>query len=1203
MITPLKTLDPHTLPLQSINLIEASAGTGKSWTVTLLYLRLLLEKSLTVDQILVVTFTDAATKELREAIRERLLDALFIFETPDDNEDRQKRLADKPEYHALFARYAVDDESLIRAISALHRAKLSLDEAAIFTIHGFCQRALQDKAFDAALPFESELMDDDLTLMQNITDDFWRKRFFKAPKALLFKLKQQNITPDSLLTEIRPAVVKPYLTVCGPTSFDDHVENWESLEALFLKALSLWEAHSDEIIGLLTQTALDEAAYYAQFKKDREYLFGEMQKMLLSKTMPSRLDSKFDWLGCKEKTKVKFESIEHPFFSAWQAFLETWREVDTKADAFIAQTRLDLLHYLRKELPKEKRRLGVLSFDDLLLNLQQAMQLTPELAVDLRQQYPAALIDEFQDTDPIQYDIFNTLYPADTPHAVFFVGDPKQAIYSFRGGDIHTYLQAKAKTDEENQYTLKTNWRSHPALIQALNALYSDVDNPFRDKGITYIQVDAGKPSETALALPSLELSSESISEKALSFWRVEKDDEAESVGQLRQKIAEAVAGDITRLLNAAKTGHASLEGQPLEGGDIAVLVRSHTQGDLIKSALNARGVASVQSSRKSIYNTKEASDMQVLLAAIADPRHEMNVRKALVTDLMGYQADDLLVFEEDSEAWENKLLAMQEWHRLWQKQGFLPMIRHLMQTENVHQHLLSFVDGERRLTNVLHLAELIHQHSHQQGLSKEEVLRWLRLQQENTSTTDSELRLESDEKLVKIVTIHKSKGLEYPIVYCPFVGISGNVPIDKVFSFHQAGEACLEIGSSQAEEHKLIAKEEVLAEDSRLLYVALTRAKYRCIVVCMPEPIKNAPDKTALGWLLTNGMEVQKGTTKAVKKQNATFYEHYKAHLDSLSQCGSVSVQALPQFEEGLRYQAVASPEKLTARTFTADILPQAQVTSFSGLTSGAHNESPDYDANAPFSPTLPPLAENEFPRGNTAGSCLHEIYENLDFTLSLDEQALIFKDALHKWGFEEALVPVAQGLIRRSLDAELFTGFSLSQLTNTHRLNEMAFYLPLEQLKIEDLQQLLYQHLPEEWQVVRDAVSTLSFEQIEGYLKGFIDLIFEHEGQFYVVDYKSNTLLNYDSEHLLTTMAESHYYLQALLYSVALHRYLQKRLPDYDMQRQFGGVYYLFIRGMSAGESEREKSRKTRGGVFAYKPDLALMNALDGLFMESLL
>ena len=1191
-------LDPYSIPLESINLIEASAGTGKSWTVTLLYLRLILEKNLTVDQILVVTFTDAATKELRDDIRKRIVAALNAFSDPAYQAD--------DEYSLVIAK--VDDKQ--EAVLRLNRAKLSMDEAAVFTIHGFCQRSLSENAFEANLPFESELLEDDSEIMQKLTDDFWRRRFAKAPRSLVFKLNQQKITPDSLLKDIFRHVGKPYLSICGPESVEVKADKWKELEQLYSLAMQTWCNESQQISELLRIPGY-EKHYYKGLIDNCDSVIAEMDKLSLFDNLTDQLDvKKMMWLGTTpkvKKTAKNVDPIEHPFFQQWQDFLDLWTVLDKTSDDFLNYIRIELLQHLQTDLPKEKQRLRVLSFDDLLLQMQQALKAHPQLAIDLSRKYPAALIDEFQDTDPIQYDIFSAIHASQKDQMVFLVGDPKQAIYSFRGGDIHTYLKAKADTSEEKHYTLNKNWRSHPELISAFNSLYSISKNPFKDEGIKYVQVTSGDKNTAELVRQN--------NSEPLNFWQYEAGEDKPTADSIRKQIASAVAGDIASLLNQATNRQAKIGDAAISGRDIAILVRSHTQADVIKSALNARGVASVQSSKESIYDTHEAAEMLRLLTAIVSPQREDEIRRALVTEMMGRQAEDLIRFQTDSEAWEDVLMKMQNYHHQWNKQGFMPMMRSLMKAENLHQRLMDYDNGERRLSNILQLSELIHHTSRQQMLGMAEVLRWLKKQQENASSYETELRLESDENLVKIVTIHKSKGLEYPIVYCPFVGMSGSGRSDKIYTFYKDKQSYLEIGSADSDEHKALKAAEESAEDARLLYVALTRAKYQCTVVVFPEAISGSPDKSAFGWLLTDGKTIPSGNSKQAVIEKAEYFEAYNQNLQSLTQSNPhISLNALPDYPSDLKYQQTVSDEKLVARHFTAEIKKQAHITSFSGLTAGVHAETPDYDSIADsMSDSLQmnkaeaqnTIDADEFPRGATAGTILHEIYENLDFIKPVEEQVDVIEASLNKYGFDPKHQASALQLMQQSLHAELADGLSLNKLSNEKRLNEMEFYLPLERLQTENLKQILFQHLPKDdanWQQIRDAVDGLYFEEVEGYLKGFIDLIFEHKGKYYVADYKSNSLSDYQQDSLFDAMAHSHYYLQYLLYCIALHRYLEQRIADYSWETHIGGVYYLFIRGMHKAPLQQDSSKSAHkwGGVFFHKPSLELIEALDDLFMR---
>ncbi|MCK5895461.1 MAG: exodeoxyribonuclease V subunit beta, partial [Cocleimonas sp.] len=1134
----MQSLNPQTVPLKQSNLIEASAGTGKTYTLSLLYLRFILESepALSVEQILVVTYGKAATKELKDRIRVRLSEALQVFIDSDSATD---------EYSALCANVADHTEAIVR----LNRALLSFDEASIFTIHSFCQRALKETAFDAALAFKTELLDNDDELMQSLLDDYWRKNFQKAPPALLALLRSKDITPDSLLQDIRNAVGKPYLKRLKPHLIDDIEKQAQQLEVDYLQAVSLWRQSSDEIEVLLRQ----HDGFHANIMKALETMIAGMHTVALrfATTLPDDLPAKVDLLTpLKLKVKKGFDAPVHQFFEQWGDFLSAQQAWQQSLVDYHNTLRSDILDYLQQNLPLEKRRKGVMSFDDLLLQLQAALHTNTTLADTLVDKYKVAMVDEFQDTDPVQYDIFQRIYgkPSST---VFFVGDPKQAIYSFRGADIYTYLKASKETQQ--QYTLTTNWRSHPTLIAALNQLFSYGENPFHDRNIVYQPVDAGQTEERSLYTAE--------TRAPLRLWQIDAT-EGKKKADIMTEVAERVADDITRLLIAADNREAHIEGRAIEGGDIAVLVRSHQQGHIIKNALTQRGIASVQSAKDSIFETREAMELHHLLLAIAQPSQEDQVRRALIGDFFSYCGEDLLFFDENSHLWDSKLQAFYNWHQYWLKHGFIPMMRSLMRDEKIQEKLLSYPDGERRLTNVLHLMELIHTESRHNAGGIEGTIRWLQQQsRQSISGGDNlQLRLESDDKLVQIVTIHRSKGLEYRLVYCPYLWADKiKKSNDATIMFHAEDEAhtpCLDIGSTQRSTHISLLEQETYAENIRLLYVALTRAKYHCTLVTLTNKINRYVDDSALGWLLSNG----------IKARNKNFLAQYQQTIETLvnDSNGVISAEVLPDHEDGLSYHGEKKSPHFMVQTFNTVLQKDHRISSFSGLTYGQHLQSHDHDENTLFNQPLPPQTntQDSFPRGANAGSCLHDIYEHSDFSTPLptekNDKNAIFT-ALEKWGFDENLAETAHHLISNSLRAPLAPfqkTLSLAALTPAQRLNEMEFYLPLASLTVKALQHILLQHLSEpKWKSVRAAINRLSFKQISGYLKGFIDLVFEHRGQYFIADYKSNTLENYDQKTLQETMAHSHYYLQYLLYSVALHRYLQQRINNYTYSTHFGG------------------------------------------------
>ncbi|MDH5591918.1 MAG: UvrD-helicase domain-containing protein, partial [Gammaproteobacteria bacterium] len=442
--------DAQTVSLQGLNLIEASAGTGKTYTLAELYLRLVLEKDLTVDKILVVTYTRAATEELRDRLRQKLVDA------------RGELLKNPADRKMLI--HMVDPESVRSASQKLTLAIQSFDEAAIFTIHGFCQRVLGDFAFESGQRFDVEMIGDDYALLQSATDDFWRREITTADKNFVAYLLAKNESPETLLKSVRNLIAKPYIE-CLPVPEMDSELCYQQAQSQFEQLQNIWQKEQETVIATLNNKDLLNGNKYRTSSVEKWLLL--LSNMLASPDMPLSLFEGFEkFTPEKLEDGLKKDKIlpENPFWTACEQLLALSHHLQQARELQRQQLRLRLLENLRDTLPKQKQQQQLQSYDDLLLNLEQALsgERGDWLVARLRQQYQAALIDEFQDTDPVQYASFSRIY-ADSGLPTFLVGDPKQAIYSFRGADIFTYLQAKSRADI--QHTLTTNWRSHPDLV------------------------------------------------------------------------------------------------------------------------------------------------------------------------------------------------------------------------------------------------------------------------------------------------------------------------------------------------------------------------------------------------------------------------------------------------------------------------------------------------------------------------------------------------------------------------------------------------------------------------------------------------------------------------------------------------------------------------------------------------------------------
>lgn len=1172
-------------------LIEASAGTGKTYTITGLYLLLVAEEGLPVEEILVVTFTKAATAELRDRIRRRLIEARQAFASGASEDSLLQALLQRAE----------DSQ---RTLRWLDKAIVDFDQAAIFTIHSFCQRALADHAFESGMPFDAELISDQNDLVQEVLDDFWRREVCEGDPRFVRWLLQQKLEPEGLLRDLSPWLGKPYLQLRKP---EPGARSLEELEQAMLQA---WQAAAD---------------CWQQEESDvRELLRthpGVYRRSYSARTLPNWLAELADYLSAAPrlpelpKNLYRFSSTtlaeaagdkdppQHTLFEACDALVHICEEYKDALETQLALFQTRALEALWQELPVLKRRRGVLSFDDLLSGLQQALNAAggEQLIAKLRQTYQAALIDEFQDTDPLQWDIFKQLFN-DTGMPFFLVGDPKQAIYSFRGADIYAYLAAKQAMPEG--YTLGTNWRSDPPLIAAVNTLFEQASRPFLMDAIDFLPVQP-KPAE----LVQGGLVEADGPTAPFRFWCLgpehypshARGDRLSKDAALPQ-VAAAVAAEIARLLQAADAGQLQIDDRAVEGGDIAVLVRKHQQGAAVIQALQARGIACVQQSRDKVFASAEAAELERLLVAVLEPTREAALRAALTTAMLGIDGNQLMELSADEQAWQEWLERFQNYHQLWRERGFIRFFRSLLQQEEVHARLLAYVDGERRLTNLLHLGELLHAQVADTGVGMEGLVGWFAQQRREPGADEAaELRLESDERLVKVVTIHASKGLEYPIVFCPFLWdgptrVSHTVPI----AFHdpqQDHQAVLDYGSSSFTVGCELAEEEQLAEDLRLAYVALTRARHRCYVVwgkC------NGLQSTGLGWLL-HGRHIEEarplpGLQTLLSKRTLAELQQDLQQL-AAQQPAAIHVQPMPDVDAATIPEPVELPHPLQARRFERELRHGWRVSSFSWLAGqvapGA--ERPDYDAE--LSPAEEPVEASgifAFHRGGRPGICLHSIFEHWEFT-DPNEKRLqqLVERKLRRYGFEpewtETIATMVQDVLATPLDGQ---DLRLGELSASRRIDELEFHYPLARLDGGALATLLREHgfLPEITQ--REHLGRLQFSLSEGFMKGFIDLVFEYQGRYYLADYKSNWLgathADYRAERLAAVMGEQGYYLQYLIYSVALHRYLRQRLPDYDYEQHFGGVYYLFLRGMSP-------ELGMRNGVFHDKPPATLVAALD--------
>ncbi|HCE0029249.1 TPA: exodeoxyribonuclease V subunit beta [Klebsiella pneumoniae] len=1164
-----ESLDPLRLPLIGERLIEASAGTGKTFTIAALYLRLLLglggeaayPRAISVEELLVVTFTEAATEELRGRIRSNIHELRIAC---------LRGESDNPLYSALLAEIADKDD----AAKTLLLAERQMDEAAVFTIHGFCQRMLSLNAFESGMLFEQQLIEDESRLCYQACADFWRRHCYPLTRDIAAVIHDVWKGPRDLLKSLdrwlqgeAPQLKSP------PAPNETLAERHQQIIARIDSLKQQWREQVGEIEGVLENSGLDRRKFNRGNQgKWMEKVNAWAQEETLSYQLPDALE-KFAQSFLLERTKAGGEPPVHPLFSAVESLLASSL---TLTDLVLARAMVEI----RDAVAREKRRRGELGFDDMLSRLDEALRgdSGETLASAIRQRFPVAMIDEFQDTDPQQYRIFRRIWRRQPETALLLIGDPKQAIYAFRGADIFTYM--KARGDVAAHYTLDTNWRSSPGMVGSVNRLFSLSDNPFMFHEIPFLPVKAAAKNK------GLRFTVDAADVPAMNVWLMPGD--TVGSGDYQTFMAQLCATQIRDWLSAGQRGRALLwrgeTSRPVQASDITVLVRNRLEAAQVREALQTLGIPSVYlSNRDSVFETLEAQELLWLLQAVLAPERENTLRSALATSMFGLTALDIENLNQDEQAWDALVEEFSEYRQIWRQRGVMPMLRALMTARHIAENLLATRGGERRLTDILHISELL-QEAASQLESEHALVRWLaqHIAEPDSNAASQQMRLESDKHLVQIVTIHKSKGLEYPLVWLPFIARFRKQ--DQAF-YHdrETFAAVLDLGQDEASLE--LAEAERLAEDLRLLYVALTRAVWHCSLGVAPLSSRKSGNSdfhlSALGRLLQAGEAMDAAGLAA---RLADFCH------------GDIALQIPGELDLTPWQAPAATIPRLSARELQRRIADDWRVTSYSGLQqhgfSGGQDLLPRLDVDAAGVGEVveePQLTPHQFPRGAAPGTFLHSLFEELDFTQPVPEGWMAEK--LQLSGFDAQWAPVLTDWLGGVLKTRLpGPDIALNQLAARDKQVEMAFYLPIAQLlTAERLDALIRQYDP-----LSADTPPLDFRQVRGMLKGFIDLVFRHEGRYYLLDYKSNWLGEdreaYTRPAMEQAMRAHRYDLQYQLYSLALHRYLRHRLADYDYDRHFGGVIYLFLRGMDGQEGGQ--------GIFTTRPVRPLIDGLDQLF-----
>ena len=1261
-------------------LIEAAAGSGKTYTIQYLFLRLILERSeLEAGNILVVTFTEAATEELKERIRTTLRSAAKLLAKISKSRplDQEK----DGDLGRVLAQALKKGRSPAFLSERLQQVRAAFDEVVIATIHGFCNRILSDYAFECGSRINIELVKESRYFLQSVAEDYWRRTFYRGSEALVQTALAEGLTLEKLielgeqLDRDPDLIILPEQPEHGSWAADiAHAKSGIEAAALSFqrnrgRALSYVKKEVVEIEQLLFTGSPLKAGSWKQAKFDS--YFSELAIILNSTSWPDKVGAKalqkFSQSELVNKTKNNHPTPEHPLFHLCEELSASVSHRNVLAMSMLLALKRDFLDFVLSpvglKLYKEKSRKQ--GYSDYLTGLDRVLKgpAGARLQRLVSERFKVALVDEFQDTDPVQNSIFNTLF--DRPGMLFYrIGDPKQSIYGFRGADIFAYLEA-AREPGQQLATLDHNYRSTPELLKVFNRIFS-VPEPFLLEEIEFRKMVCGRPIEE-----QKQLLIDGKAGAALYFWHISGDGGNLNKSSAQLSLSGAVADTCAELLDLARQPLVSkVESHPhhraeivnvvadpdsgsesyrsLKASDIAVLTTTNREAAQVWRACQSRNVPAVVAAAENIWETPEAITVFQFLQAHLAPENDYLLSTVLAGSLLGFMASFLAAVHDDGileskerkeyELWRHAFLRGRE---LWTEHGIMALfagfpdfsgsVTNPAPEFDLRLNLVQTVRGERALTNFYHLQEILHQAECEHLFGPEVLLDWFyeHLIGAVKDEDEYELRLESEADTVKIMTVHKSKGLEFPVVFAPFLwsrsftsspGRSG-APIFHKLSPPVDGAAgkvgfrrYLDLDPATEKEHQQLKQNEDLAESLRLCYVALTRAQMRLYLAW---PQTRDSGKTAL-------MYLRRPPRNESEKQDFLAHGGPAPGLEVLDDSGAERWEELPEIIRevpSLKRTELSADipgtTVLKAREFARKLPIGSGWLSFSSLTAGTHKVAmPGMKGEGKEAAAVRTLPEEPifaaFPGGTAMGNAIHKIFEELDFSRAAQEDwesdsqvAELVHNTLTYFSLIESgtetkdktaakLIAAVLRMLDKVLNVPLPGGgttFKLSRSDISLR-REMEFCLPVTgAMTAAGITAMLrpekspaYNQLDTE-QLSRWRLHFPEYLPGTGYLNGFIDLIFCVDERYYLLDWKTNNLgpdyTDYGLKALQQNMLNSDYLLQYNLYLVALNRFLENRLKDYDYETHFGGVYYLYVRGINGLDDSN--------GIFCDRPEYA--------------
>ncbi|MGM0608160.1 MAG: exodeoxyribonuclease V subunit beta [Candidatus Muiribacteriota bacterium] len=1133
--------------LGKVNLIEASAGTGKTYNIAGIYLRLIVEQFYKPSEILVVTFTDAATGELKDRIMKKLKKALGLFNKILQNNNSVE--TDDSENEQLLKIYE-KLQNKKKSIKYLNLAVLSFDEAAIFTIHGFCKKILNENAFESKTMFNFKVKKDVSDILYDLVLDYFRKNFMTESLEFIQFLQNSDLFKQDSIMQLTSQVINNPKSIVVP-DYDDiswnYVEKGSTQIASEFKSLkNLYFKNKEDIIKILNFDGLSKSKIKS--KKITEYIDG-FDELIKNCDIFNALEvSKYKYFSLSYlrgalKKNFKEEQIYHKFFEVFEDFLQKVSEFKELIQKFFILQKKRIIDFVRQKIDIERKKISFFTFSDLLKDTWKAVNSDDRRLINVvRKKFKAALIDEFQDTDTVQYEIFKKLFFENKDKISFMIGDPKQSIYRFRGADIYSYLKAKKLAD--NKFTLNCNYRSCSKLLTAFNTLFSHKDNLFKNTNINYEKVSSG--------CDNYEYNRRG---KPLEIVHVKTQQKKPNKEDFLKIIFNHVSYSILNILNNSEI---------IKPDNITVLVKTNQECERVKNSLAELGIPSVVSSTSDIFRTEEAKELFYLLKVILEPSNISYLGLALSTCYLNKTPAQIKHILDDDN--ENIISDFQqkfkEINDNFFKKGFASAVELMNNKFEIYSNLLQFEDSERKITNYRHLIELIQEGTLSNNNSLESIIKWIHEQIfddiKKSDSSQKELRLESDEKAVKILTLHKSKGLQFDVVFCPSFIARTKKNSPDFSRYHDSNiddEIVINISGDEFDKQQKEEEE----EEMRLFYVGLTRAVKKCVLYL---PDYKISDKSPMGYILGDSKNILNELKKIAEKSENTI--------------GITSIDETFSIDGQKKYEKKYNFKLNMPQIDSYKINNLFKIHSYSSLTkSSSENILFDFygedevnrESFIEFDSVINQDVFN-IPKGANTGNFFHQILEEIPFNIEDN----VLKEEVSEKSFEYQIDSKWHNpsidVIKNVLNTNLFSdnsSFKLKNIPLKDRLSEPQFYMACDKLNsdilIKKIKNIFSRNL------LKDV--NLNFKEFEGFLTGFADLIFRYKDKYYIVDWKSNYLGNsvkfYSPQRLKEDIIKNKYFVQIYIYSQALHYYLEKKLPNYNYNSNFGGVFYIYLRGVT--------------------------------------